>query len=91
MSTFSASGMSGILWSFLRRKTSPTHRVPMRHAGPLELSGRKEPCYRPVRQGGGAEEKESNGGGTEGELGGGLSGLWRSFGECDGCSIIWGG
>ena len=38
-------------------------------------------------QGGGAEEKADGGGGTMGDLGEGLSGLWRTFIECDGVQI----
>ena len=34
-----------------------------------------------MRQGGGAEEKAVSGGGIEGELGEGLSGLWRTCGN----------
>ena len=59
----------------------------MQHAGPLECSERKAPCHLPVRQGGGAEEKVDIGGGTAGEIGEGLSGLWFSFGEYDGVQL----
>ena len=37
--------------------------------------------------GGGAEEKAVSGGGIEGELGEGLSGLWKTFGKCDGVQV----
>ena len=62
----------------------PPPMVPlMQHSGPLVRSNQKAPCHHPVIQGGGTEEKEDRGGGTSGELLEGLSGLWRSFGECD--------
>ena len=47
----------------------------MRHADPLACVERKVPCHLTVRQGGGAEEKVVSGGGIEGELKEGLSGL----------------
>ena len=59
----------------------------MQHAGPQACYERDAPCHCPVRQEGGAEEKTDGGGGTEGELGEGLSGLWGSFIECDGAQI----
>ena len=59
----------------------------MRHAGTLVCSEWKAPYHCPVRQGGGAEEKADIRGGTVGELGEGLSGLWRSFGEYDGIQV----
>ena len=55
----------------------------MKHAGPLACPERNGPCHHPVRQGGEAEEKAASGGGTEVELGEGLSGLCNSFVECD--------
>ena len=59
----------------------------MRHAGPLACSEQKAPCHRPVRQGGGAEEKVDRGGVTAGDIIEGLSGLWCSFGECGGVQV----
>ena len=59
----------------------------MQHAGPLECSERKAPCHLPMRQGGGAEEKVDIGGGTAGEIGEVLSGLWCSFEECAGVQV----
>ena len=59
----------------------------MRHSGPLACSERKAPCHCPARQGIGAEEKVDSGGGTAGEIVEGLSGLWCSFGECDGVQV----
>ena len=61
--------------------------IPMQHDGPLACIVRKAPCHRIVRQGGGEEEKAVSGGGIEGELGEGPSGLWRTFGKCDGIQV----
>ena len=47
----------------------------------------KAPCHRPVFQGGGVEEEEASVGRTAGELGESLSGLWSSFGKCDGVQV----
>ena len=67
--------------------TPPPTVPPMRHAGTLAYIERKEPCHCTVRQGGGAEYKAVSGGIIEGELGEGLSGLWRTFGKCDGVQV----
>ena len=40
-----------------------------------------------MRQGSGEEEKADSGGGTAGEIGEGLSGLWLSFGKCYGVQL----
>ena len=60
---------------------------PMRHDGLLVCIEQNAPCFCTLRQGGGAEEKAVSGGGIEGELGEGLSGLWRNFGKCDGVQV----
>ena len=67
--------------------TPPPMVPPMRHAGTLACVERKEPRHCTVRQGGGAEDKAVSGGGIEEELGEGLSGLWRTFGKCDGVQV----
>ena len=59
----------------------------MCHAGPLACSEKKAPCHRPVRQGGGAEDKVASGGGTMGYIVEGISGLWCSFEECDSVQV----
>ena len=60
---------------------------PIRHAGPLMCFEQKAPFHCTVFQGGGAEEKAVSGGEIVGELGEGLSGLWRNFGKCDGVQV----
>ena len=72
----------------LEEETPPPPMVsPMRHAGPLACVERKAPCNRIVLQGGGAEEKAVDGGGIDIDLGEGLSGLWKTFGKCDGVQV----
>ena len=71
-------GMSGTPWSFWRRKTSPTQGAPMRYSGPLALVEQKLPFHRTLFQRERAEEKSVSGGGIEGDLREGLSGIWIS-------------
>ena len=85
--TFSTPGFLGNHGNFGGGKPTPPTVPPMWHAGPLASAERKSPCHCTVRQGGGAEERVLSGGGSEGELGEGLSGLWRTFGKCDGVQV----
>ena len=84
---FSVPSCTGHHGRFRGRDPPPTMVPLMRHAGLLTCVERKSPCHRTVHQGGGAEEKAVSGGGIEGELGEGLSGLWRTFGKCDGVKV----
>ena len=68
-------------------KPSPPTVPPMRYAGPLEYVEQEALCHCTVRQGGVAEDKAVRGGGIGGEPGEGLSGLWRTFGKCDGIQV----
>ena len=77
---FSAPAFPGHRGHFGRGKPPPPTVPPMRHSVPLA-------CVERVRQGGGAEEKVSGGEGIEVELVEGLSGLWRTFGKCDGIQV----
>ena len=62
----------------------PPPTVPlMQHYGALACSEREAPCHRLVRQGGGKEAKEDDGGGTVGVLREGLSGLRGAIGYID--------
>ena len=66
----------------------PPHTVPlMQHSGTLDYVERKAPFNRTLPRGGGAEEKAVSGERIEGELGESLSGLWRTFGKCDGVQV----
>ena len=59
----------------------------MRHAGILACIEQRAYFHRTVHQGGGVEDKADSGGGIEGELGEGLSGLWKTFLKCDDVQI----
>ena len=84
---FSAPACPGHRGRFGGGKPPPSTVPLMQHSGPLTCVERKAPCHRTVRQGGGAEEKAVSRGGIEGELGEGLSVLWRTFGKCDGVQV----
>ena len=60
---------------------------PLRHAGTQACSEQEVPSHRPVHQGSVTEAKEAGGGGTAGDIGEGLSGLWQTFGDCDSIQI----
>ena len=80
---FSALACPGHRGHFGRGKPPPPMVPPMQHDGTLACVERKEICYHTVRQGGRAGDKAVSGGIIEGELGEGISGLWRTFGKCD--------
>ena len=61
--------------------------TPLRHTGTLACSEQESPYHFQVRQGSRTDAKEAGRGGTAGELGEGLSGLWRTFVECYGVKI----
>ena len=89
--SFSAPAYLGHRGHFGGGKAPSPTVPPMQHAAPMACVERKSPCHRTVRHGGRAEEKAISGGGIEGELGEGLSGLLRTFGKCDGVQIYWKG
>ena len=67
----------GYYGHFVRGKPLPPPTVPpLRHFGSLVFSKQETHCHIPVLQGGGTEAKVDSGGGTVGDLGEGLSGLW---------------
>ena len=68
-------------------KPPPPTVTPMQYSGPLACYEWEAPWHRPVRPGGGSEANAVGRGGTAGDLGEGLSGLWRTFGKCDGVQI----
>ena len=85
--TFSSQAFPVYCGHFGGGKPPPPTVPPMRNAGTLMCSEREAPLHLPVRQGGGVEEKASGGGGTAGDIGEGISGLWLSFRECDGIQV----
>ena len=50
----------------------------------MAVAKRKESGHGNVRQGFGAETQVTEGGGGAGEYGGGLPGLWETYGDGDG-------
>ena len=85
--TFFAPASTGSCGNFGGGKPPPPTVPLMQHAGPLAYVEHKAPCHRTVCQGGEAEEKAVSGEGVKGELREGLSGLWRTFGKCDGVQV----
>ena len=85
--TFYAPAFPGHRGNFGGGKPPPTTMPKMRNSVTLACVERKAPFHLTVFQGGGAEEKAVSGGGIEGEIGEGLSGIWITFGKRDGVQV----
>ena len=65
-------------------KSPPTTVHQVRHSGTQKGTEQQAPCHISVHQGSGAKDASASGGGSEGEIGGGLGGIRGAAGKCDG-------